>query len=472
MLSPNGNLQIMPLYWVFHDFWEYTKTHKVKDQYGGYRDVPVYGYHRGHVHFFMPTFDIQNAASQQAYFGKQVYSFSLDEIWGPKSKDKNQQNNLRVVGKPKWYFYVEEFWRRIYLQQWDYVDNNYNRKTHLGKRGIKWDAASPVNREEANTYGPFREFKGNYFYDTNLARTLPIEYWKDEKKSIRDHYLRYGSNEDEGWNVKEPLIWDYNKSYPVNIKTPVKGDQWTDCYTDWDPFTLPRTRMATGDYSFLNEREAQENRYLTFSDEDKARNTGFPDRYYLCPTLEYVCSKQLDFERLPGWEDRDSEDELTGEEFGDGYEAEISIPYTENNVIQSPFSENSIVAVPGNYYHEIQKSENTSGVCEERRKFERLKFRNDGYLDEGSGNNEKLTKFYPKIEECGKDAYWNIPSGSGWQLDGMWVEQCLGAFVQAKVKIITEDKMGGRTVNWVTASSLEFQDPFEGVDNLKGPEGT
>lgn len=460
-----GTLQFLPLHWIYHDFWDYSKTHW--GTVGGYpAQIPINATHKGHVHFFMPGYDVYNNATQQAFVGKQVYEFNLDEIWSPNSSDPNQQFNFRIVGKPKWYFYIEEFWRRIYLQNWENIDN-HKRHSHIGKKGVKWDCANPKNQTEANKFGPFREHRGNYFYDTDLARTLPIEYWLNEEKTRRDHFLRYNKQGSE-FDIENPFIWDYEDSYPKRIKTPALGDSWADCYSKFDNWTLPRGKKATGDYCFDNHAHAETNKHLSFSDEDKARNTGYPDREYFCPTIEYVCSKQLNFERLSGWEKNDKEDEITGEDFGDGYRFNIEIPYTVDGVVQSPFSNDKRVVKPvGEYFHEFVTSENQNGVNEQRAKFERLRFRDDGYWEELDENKKHLTKHYPTLEQKGELATFNIPEGN-WKTDGRWVEQCLGAFIQAKVKVITEDIFGGRTTHWVTASSLDFQEPFEGVENADG----
>jgi hypothetical protein len=61
----------------------------------------------------------------QAFQGEQVYNFELKDKWGPNSTDPNQAKNITLIGKPIWRFYIEEYWRRIYIQPWeDSIANN------------------------------------------------------------------------------------------------------------------------------------------------------------------------------------------------------------------------------------------------------------------------------------------------------------------------------------------------------------
>ena len=184
------SLEFYPLYWVYHDFWNYKKSTLKRDKNGDHINTKTYD-HYGHMHFFMPGFYTQQMNTQQAYTGFQTYEFNLSELWGPRSKDVNQQYNFSVVGNPKWYFYIEEYWRRIYIQNWDYK-NNHSGQSFLGKKGIKYDASLPEH-----TRGIFRQTKDNYFFYSDLCRTLPIEYWKNQDKTIRDHYLRLNNDSQE-----------------------------------------------------------------------------------------------------------------------------------------------------------------------------------------------------------------------------------------------------------------------------------
>ena len=77
----------------------------------------------GHCHLFLTDFDVSKASSSLAYWGTQDYSFQINDEWGPNSNDPNQIKTVRLLGKPIWYFYVEEYWRRMYIQPWSKVDN-------------------------------------------------------------------------------------------------------------------------------------------------------------------------------------------------------------------------------------------------------------------------------------------------------------------------------------------------------------
>jgi hypothetical protein len=107
-----------PLYWLYNDFWSWNYSMP------GDKNKPTITYsveHPGHIHFFMMDFPT-TSETQQAYFGEQKYKFELVNVWGEGSSDINQQNNIRVVGRPKWYFRIVEYWRRVYIQDWDNTD--------------------------------------------------------------------------------------------------------------------------------------------------------------------------------------------------------------------------------------------------------------------------------------------------------------------------------------------------------------
>src|SRR5690242_8507489 len=99
-------LQFQPLYWVHHDCWRYQT----------FSGDPNPHYHYGHVHFFMLGYkwDPENA---DAFTGSQTFRFEIKDIWGPRSSDPNQSLSYRVIGSPKWYWRIEEIWRRVYIQK-------------------------------------------------------------------------------------------------------------------------------------------------------------------------------------------------------------------------------------------------------------------------------------------------------------------------------------------------------------------
>ena len=75
-----------------------------------------------------------------------------------------------------------------------------------------------------------------------------------------------------------------------------------------------------------------------------------------------------------------------------------------------------------------------------------------GYYIDSEGNERK----------GGKVVEWNNPVKD--HQDGKWVEQCLGALVKAKVKLILEDALGYRWEQWVDATSMVSKQPLRGSD--------
>jgi hypothetical protein len=71
---------------------------------------------------FLPTVKFSPNGSSLAYWGEQTYHFHITDEWGPNSEDPSQNKSVRLIGKPIWYVYVEEYWRRFYVQPWDMVD--------------------------------------------------------------------------------------------------------------------------------------------------------------------------------------------------------------------------------------------------------------------------------------------------------------------------------------------------------------
>ena len=405
-MKTNG-IRFFPLYWIYHDQWRVRSWHSTAIHW-----VPDYCNHDGHMHFWMMGFDSLDS-NQQAYSGNQKYEFSLQDQWSPRSNDVNQQQNFRIVGLPKWYFYVEEYWRRVYIQQWEYLDNNNVSVSNVGKKGIMYDASKPYH-----TFGPFREGKDNFFMRSDLARTLPVEYWHNDKKTVRDHYLRYGEGVPDG----KEFVFDFEK----DIDIAENRDKWV----------IP-----------VGETAGQDNRGLGNPNENDARRSAYPDHFYLSPALEYQKVIHLDWERLPGFEDRDIEDEETGEHFGDGFDIRISIPFTIDGKIQSPFSDDKGIVYPtGTYCHGVVKDE-------DKLKYKEL--------------SDPPSEYDPPTELAGQNVIYNQPNNS-WPQDGKWVEQCLGAIVQAKAKVILEDNWGGRFTNWVHTTQFIMNEEFEGKDQ-NGP---
>ncbi|MCL2640717.1 MAG: hypothetical protein FWD53_07725, partial [Phycisphaerales bacterium] len=138
-LPPGNGLRFHPLFWVWHDAWKYYIPNL--------NGLPIVYDHWGHIHFFMPSlaFDPEGG---DAFTGQQCYKFAIQDIWGPRSKDPNQSTPYRVIGMPKWYFHIEELWRRVYVQPWDLGPKD---APAYSRRGLKYDASPPDKR-----MGPFR----------------------------------------------------------------------------------------------------------------------------------------------------------------------------------------------------------------------------------------------------------------------------------------------------------------------------
>ena len=118
-------LEFAPLGWIYHDGWRFKESKTLLD----YDDQgnPVHidrsktCYQKGHCHLFVPGVD-PTKSSGQLYWGEQNYSFNIVDEWGPNSTDPIQNKSVRLLGKPVWYFHIDEYWRRMYIQPWDAVD--------------------------------------------------------------------------------------------------------------------------------------------------------------------------------------------------------------------------------------------------------------------------------------------------------------------------------------------------------------
>jgi hypothetical protein len=422
-LSTSDNLMFYPLYFIFHDQWHFqTWTYNTETGW-----LPHLYDHRGHMHFFMLGHNAFN--NGQAYRGQQKYHFTLTDDWSPRvTDDPNQTQNIEIIGTPRWYFWIREFWRRVYIQYWDDPDNPVDGGNHE-KLGIKYDASLPIH-----TYGPYREGKDNFFYNVDLARTLPVEYYRNTKLSLRDHWIRNtpGDPHNGQWN------WD---------------EDAFDDYTEW---IIPRTVMAG----------VQDNHPVNGNPLDNpARRFGYNDSNYIYPTIEYQYYQHLDWERLPGWEERD----VDSTTFGDGFELEVTIPFKdENDIIQSPFSDDDgNVGSPGSYYHNFE-SKHPDRVL--RYPSEDLSFESNVLnvvrTNDPGGHNVVYdsTEWLIPPSLKGQKASFHVPSQIVGNEDGVWVEQCLGAIVKARAKVTIKDNFGGQYDVWVNSSQFMVQDDFEGSD--------
>ena len=539
----NNGIKFLPLYWIYHDNW--INRNWGYDYYHGWR-VSNTSRHMGHLHFFMPGYEFGNSSQGgQAYSGKQTYEFSLKSIWGPGSGDKNQYNDVKFVGSPKWYFEIIEYWRRVYIQPWDNKNKNDNIIGIVGKTGIKWDAS-----HKNHTYGPFREGQNFFFYWNKSARTLPIEYYLDENKRTRNNYL-YGNG---------PWYLPVNINYDISNSTSDYVYMKKEYKSVITPFFIPngdndggyvdrpicyRINRTTSDYSITEERFKKwkniadeigatfrgvdrngnsiigysENGYHTTLGESNsssdsylipfgAFNVSCADHRYIYPIIEYQSVKHLNWERLPGWAQRDRD------EGGDGFTIKIELPYSENDKIQSPFSnDNGVVSPIGTYHHgfDVKHSDkiprypycdkvdigryqwvivnrSSGDYGETYETFVRIIVSTEspkdlpegeyiaskapyekGYLTDEKGrpiyarlNNIRTDEY--RIPEAWKDNVMSFNVPGNMKSDGVWVEQCFGGVVRAKAVVTIEDKFG--EVKDVEVSSTKFflAEQFEGSD--------
>lgn len=226
-------LEFAPLYWIYHDGWNYkeTKTLTVDD---ATEDASKEFHHAGHVHLFLMDVNPTTITSSQSYWGEQVYNFTVEDTWGPNSTDPNRNQSVRLIGKPVWYFYIEEYWRRMYIQPWEYVNKTIKNGVHDGLGGIKYDASKPQH-----TLGPFREGGEFYFFNTVVNRTMPVEYWKEKTKHTRDYYIKKGDDHTTGggtWTFDKILFqWVYDTHHEPDSfgpNNPVKQHRLRDLNTD------------------------------------------------------------------------------------------------------------------------------------------------------------------------------------------------------------------------------------------------
>ena len=398
------DLTFFPLYWIYNDNWIF-RTWRFNITNGW--QVANFS-HNGHMHFFMMGFDYN---SQQAYEGMQKFNFKLDDVWSNRTNDVNQQLNFRIIGQPKWYFKVTEYWRRVYIQWWDKPNNSvFPSDKIVGKLGLKYDASHSFH-----TYGPFREGKSTFAYGTNACRTLPIEYWHNEEKTVRDHYLRIDPSGYHIWN---------NKNVDENA-----------------------TRMIPNSLYV----GSPDNHYDYPVIYNKERNPGLPDLEFMFPTLEYQEVVQLDWERLPN-----------APENGDGFEIDLELPLkkSDGNTL-SPFSENGNVFPPGTYCNGFEEK-----FPDRVLKYPDKNIDVELYSDYRDYDNivcESDTYYIPE-ELLGEKVVWNVPDHLRGLEDGMWVEQFLGGVVLAKAVVTLEDNFGVRKDVTISQQQFMVTQNFEGKD--------
>lgn len=494
----SSGIKFMPLYWIYHDSW-LNRTWGWNHWEGW--QVSSEQRHRGHMHFFMPDYPIKDFAQKgQAYSGNQSYEFSLETLWGPESGDVNQAQNTKFIGTPKWYFEIVEYWRRIYIQPWDDHDVNSRVSGIIGRKGIKYDAS-----EEGTTYGPFREGRDNFFFYDKGARTLPIEYFKDEDKKYRDNILDgytpycYPDYDNDKYVAPETKFFIPRGAFvdrPMEYHLGITSGNATQAQSE-TPYAIEKAKELGATY--IPEQGSVPGHY-EYSDDFGAFQQSFNDLRYIHPIIEYQKIKHLDFERLPGWEQRDSSGG------GDGFSITVTLPFKRNGVVQSPFSDDSgLVGSCGTYYHGFeekypervirypkydkcdiglyqwrivtgQEVESLSRiiVAETRPKEADLEpeeyvSNEEPYILDDDGDpkwaknpDSKYDEWRTPDELKGHKVMFRVPDNMG--SDGVWVEQCLGGVVRAKAVITTEDSFGEVKEHTVTTTKFFINEQFEGSD--------
>lgn len=417
-----------PLYWVHHDCWAYTNT-------GNPRYPEDYKFHWGHVHFFMLSLTANSGGD--AFSGTQNFRFSIQDVWGPRSSDPNQSLSYRVVGTPKWYWHVQELWRRVYVQTWDEKTIPEEATGVVGRRGIRWDACSVEHMK-----GPFKEGKGSSPVFLTGARTLPVEYFSTEAKDqkFRDNYVR---------DRAHALIEEWQNG-PLNSRFPKTFNE-----DDW----------GLDHAGVLGATDPKGNRKVP----------SFPDALYINPTIEYQLVTQMDWDRMPGWEQAHDIDENN---FGDGWENSVGVPFVNplTGKYNSPFGPApGDCRPPGQYFGVDVQGRPLVPVERQLRHRDRddappTLQSQGGYdlvnepfgLPSFTPNDPKWqpSQDYPDRSPINNDPRPNLsgqpmtfhdPYGRN---DGRWVQQCLGGLVQVRAEVTLEHKLGGRSTQWITGVQL------------------
>ena len=197
----------------------------------------------------------------------------------------------------------------------------------------------------------------------------------DETDQLYDTYLH------PVYNYGQQIISSDNKSYVKTYIDPYRSNEEhpIDPVENWKKYfqkrqdnqrqvyTIPDTNVVNGDKEInnndTNNFPVMHHRENSYNEEDGARRL-YSDENFISPIIEYQKIIRLNWERLPGNEQEQSylqehyEDDTEGN-WGDGFEVKVSIPFTIDNEIQSPFSDNSKITQPiGKYFHNCIKPEN------------------------------------------------------------------------------------------------------------------
>jgi hypothetical protein len=455
MAIQNDGLQFHPLYWIFHDNYRYYRRNTTTV--GDVQTTSLEEFdHYGHMHLFMMSMPWGDG--QDAFSGFQNYHFELQDVWGPRSGDPNQQMQYRVVGTPKWYFHVEELWRRVYIQPWDMAVPNDDISA---KRGIKYEAC-----DRDLVAGPFREGRDaatrTDFAPAFIrgARTLPLEYFTNNERSQapgdRENFIaQRAASISQAWaeaRATELLLVTYpGADWPASLFASTVATELAKVYNP-DTYALNH-----GPYLYAGGNDP-------FSGEVSPHPAAVPpfgDNLYIYPIMEYQTVTQLAWQRLPGAEVANDVDDET---FGDGWSLDVQIPFRHPATGQynSPFGATPGVVSPIGQYHGLNGQGEPLVPTARRMKHATVTYAED----ESEGTPEAPANLYDHPQKLdpalsGQLAAFHDPYGD---TTGKWVQQCLGGIVQARAKVTIESKLGGRQDIWVATVQYLPSTPFAGND--------
>lgn len=408
MAVAGEGLSFHPIYWVYHDQWRWFVPN-------GEGAPPTIYNHYGHTHLFMLGFSPSNT-SGDAFSGSMRYQFSLQDIWGPNSGDPNQQFQYRVVGTPKWYFRVQETWRRAYIQPWDLSQPGAT----TGQQGLRFDACDDAKRQ-----GPFREGFGYAPLYLQWGRTLPIDYFQssDRLQSERDNDL---------YDLAESMLRQRAEDLAKQEGETRSADE------------IFATLFNPATYNLQHDE--------LIPDTHPAAVPTFSDALYIWPLLEYQTVTQIDWQRLPGYE---AAHDISDEQFGDGWDITVEVPFKDPTTkrYNSPFSPTpGDVRPPGEYF-----GVDTTGnplVADARK----LRYAGVSYTED----HPYTPPFDQPPELSGQLLQWHNPYGA--LADGRWVQQCLGGIIEARAEVTIEHKLGGRQTVTVNSTQYLPGTAFAGTD--------
>lgn len=459
MAIQGDGIKFLPLYWTYHDQWKYHI-----DPPPGQGGSVQHFNHYGHMHFFMLGYDWNNS-NQNAFSGSQKFEFELKELWGPQSKDFNQSQSYRVVGRPKWYFYVKEVWRRVYIQKWGVASSR-------DRTGLMYDASTlPIPFETPKHMGPFREGKKNLVgnamcapYWASYCRTLPIEYFKAPPAGYpyppRDNFVG-----DQAATVLTPYaIQAGEAAKAASLANGDTAEQAQDAYSEayravYDPSTYRTDQPGSFEVQAF----------------PGAGTPPYSDRFYIWPLIEYQEVVQWDWKRLPGAEEANDHND---EDFGDGYSMTVNIPFEPTlGKTNSPFSPSDGVCDPIGVYHGLDSHGHSLVSVDKYPRFPRIAYDDPEHPPVG-----RAPRYYNPPLDPPPSASETLLSASGLpgivpgtafhnpygaSADGRWVQQCMGGVVLARCYVTIEHKLDRRREEIMVSESQYVPTvPFAGSDQL------